>query len=109
MDWRREWAGGASWASGRWAPPDRPARRRPVVSGEGKRSRGTGRRPPRPIVGPVTRRDSSSEVDSALGERLDTGDCLIVAPAAGTFHPWPPDVVTAEGEIFRIGQTIGTV
>lgn len=43
------------------------------------------------------------------GEDLTVLERVIVAPALGVFEPHPPAEVTAEGEIVRAGQEIGTV
>jgi len=43
------------------------------------------------------------------GESLTVPERLVVAPAAGTFTPRRPETVTAEGEIVRAGQVVGTV
>jgi biotin carboxyl carrier protein len=42
-----------------------------------------------------------------VGEQLDVHERVIVAPAVGVFHPLPPEVVTAEGEVVAEGQLIG--
>ena len=34
---------------------------------------------------------------------------IIVSPAAGTFRPAPPALVTSDGEIVRCGQCVGIV
>jgi biotin carboxyl carrier protein len=44
-----------------------------------------------------------------VGEHLVVPERLIVSPAAGTFQPFPPETVTAEGEIVSEGQAVGVV
>lgn len=51
-------------------------------------------------------------MDTALltpGEDLTVLERVIIAPALGIFEPHPPAEVTAEGEVVRAGQEIGTV
>lgn len=43
------------------------------------------------------------------GDDLRLAERLVVAPAAGTFRPLPPETVTSEGEIVHEGQAIGRV
>ena len=43
------------------------------------------------------------------GEKLAVLERVIVAPALGVFSPLPPETVTTEGELVRVGQTIGVV
>ncbi|HEX6236652.1 MAG TPA: hypothetical protein VFZ68_05635 [Acidimicrobiales bacterium] len=51
-----------------------------------------------------------TEVAHELGaDDLHVPERLIAAPAAGVFRNAPPDLVTAEGEIVRAGQVVGTI
>ena len=43
------------------------------------------------------------------GEHLSVAERLVVAPATGTFRPFPPETVTVEGEIVTEGQALGIV
>jgi biotin carboxyl carrier protein len=43
------------------------------------------------------------------GEHLDVLERVVISPATGTFTALPPETVTAEGEIVRRGQVVGTV
>jgi biotin carboxyl carrier protein len=43
------------------------------------------------------------------GEQMSVPERVVVATAAGVFQPLPPETVTAEGEIVRSGQAIGTI
>lgn len=49
------------------------------------------------------------DLDAVLGEQLSVLERVVVAPAAGVFRPREPETVTAEGEIVREGQVIGTI
>ena len=42
-----------------------------------------------------------------VGEQLDVHERVIVAPAVGVFHPLPPEVVTAEGEVVADELALG--
>ncbi len=48
-------------------------------------------------------------VASADGDSVHLDLRLVVAPRDGRFHPVPPDVVTAEGEVVHTGDVIGHV
>ncbi len=43
------------------------------------------------------------------GEDLAVLERVVVAPSRGAFSPLAPEVVTAEGELVRAGQAIGTI
>ncbi|HZJ26625.1 MAG TPA: hypothetical protein VFF40_06390 [Acidimicrobiia bacterium] len=43
------------------------------------------------------------------GEALNVSERMIVSPASGLFEPTPPETITAEGELVRVGQAIGSV
>ncbi|MFP3899479.1 MAG: hypothetical protein ACLFXM_01405 [Acidimicrobiia bacterium] len=48
-------------------------------------------------------------VHELVADDLHVPERLIAAPAAGVFRGAPPDLVTAEGEIVRAGQVVGTI
>ncbi len=43
------------------------------------------------------------------GEDLAVLERVVVAPSRGVFSPLGPETVTAEGELVRAGQAIGTI
>jgi biotin carboxyl carrier protein len=52
---------------------------------------------------------TAAVLHSPQGDDLRLAERLIVAPVAGVFRPHPPEVITAEGEIVRNGQSVGVV
>ncbi|HZA00573.1 MAG TPA: biotin/lipoyl-containing protein [Acidimicrobiales bacterium] len=52
---------------------------------------------------------ASDDPPEPVADDLHLPERLIAAPAAGVFRLAAPDVITAEGEIVRSGQRVGTI
>jgi biotin carboxyl carrier protein len=50
-----------------------------------------------------------ADISDICAEEVHVPERLIAAPTAGVFHAAPPEVVTAEGEIVRAGQVVGSI
>jgi biotin carboxyl carrier protein len=59
-----------------------------------------------PIAGAVP---DPADHFTLVAEEVHVPERLIAAPAAGVFRSAPPEVVTAEGEIVRSGQVVGSI
>jgi biotin carboxyl carrier protein len=67
--------------------------------------------PPDDRSGPVGLETPADHADvfTITAEEVHVPERLIAAPTAGVFRSAPPDVVTAEGEIVRVGQVVGSI
>lgn len=71
---------------------------------------GASRSPLTPVADPRSA-DAGPEADlfTVCAEEVHVPERLIAAPVAGVFQAAPPEVVTAEGEIVRAGQVVGSI